>query len=461
MFVWYWAGEYLYDLQEYDKAINYSEKALPLCIKNQNQMRRSDCENLLSILYFRKADYTLALSYAKQSLEANKKIGDKSRISSTLNTIAGIYLAAKEPKEGEKYILEAICNSEAVRDTRRVAIQYGMASGIYHSLGEDKKALSYAQKAYDIDSEMGNRGKSAIRLSQMATAQIALGESKAAELSLLKAIPVLKEEGNLQSLSVCYNQMGTLLNKRGDYRDAVQYFRDALAVFKERRDLYNESKSRYGLYEALNHTDKEEAIRHLHRYAEIKDTLYGNDLEKLLSQYNAKYKNEELILKNEQEQAHTRVVMIVSIFIVIMLIFLIAFLLFLSRGRRRRYLLQNEMQKSKDLFFTNITHEFRTPLTIIRSAAQDIIKQAGGDESIRRDVMDIMTHGSNLLVLINQILDIAKITSGVAHPQWKHGDIVGFISMICESYEKYAAGKGIRIAFTAQERSVEMDFIQL
>jgi two-component system, sensor histidine kinase ChiS len=119
------------------------------------------------------------------------------------------------------------------------------------------------------------------------------------------------------------------------------------------------------------------------------------------------------------------------------------------------------MQKSKDLFFTNITHEFRTPLTIIRSAAQDIIEQAGGDESIRRDVMDIMTHGSNLLVLINQILDIAKITSGVAHPQWKHGDIAGFISMICESYEKYAAGKGIRIAFTAQERSVEMDFIQL
>ena len=461
MYLYYWAGEYLYDRQKYDVAISYASRALPLCKAGKNQIIQSDCENLLAILYFRKADYTHALNYAKQSLEANRKIGDKSRISSALNTIAGICLAAKEPKEGEKYILEAIHNSEAARDTGRVAIQYGMASEIYHSLREDNKALSYAQKAYNIDMGMGNKGKSAIRLSQMATAQISIGKTGDAEKSLLKAIPILKEVGNMQSLSICYNQMGALLNKRGDYRQAERYFRGALVILKERKDLYNESKARYGLYEALKATNLAEAIQHLQRYTDIKDTLYHHNLEEMLSRYNAKYKNEELLVQNEREQAHARVVLVIAALIVVILISLLTFLLYVFRSRRRRYLLQDEMQKTKDLFFTNITHEFRTPLTIIQSAAQDIMKKDGKEETIRRDVMDIMTHGSNLLVLINQILDIAKITSGVAHPQWKHGDIVGFISMICESYEKYAAGKGIRIAFTAQERSVEMDFIQL
>ena len=459
MYLWYWAGEYLYDRQKYDMAISYALRALSLCKAGKNQIIQSDCENLLAILYFRKADYTHALSYAKQSLVANRKIGDKSRISSTLNTIAGICLAAKEPKEGEKYILEAIVNSESVRDSNRVAIQYGMASEIYHSLGEDNKALSYAQKAYNIDTGMGNKGKSAIRLSQMATAQISIGKTGEAEKSLLKAIPILKEVGNMQSLGICYNQMGALLNKRGDYRQAERYFRGALVILTERKDLYNESKARYGLYEALKATNQAEAIQHLQRYTDIKDTLYHHNLEEMLSRYNAKYKNEELIVQNEREQAHARVVLVIAALIVVILISLLAFLLYAFRSRRRRYILQDEMQKTKDLFFTNITHEFRTPLTIIQSAAQDIMKKAGKEETIHRDVTDIMVHGQNLLGLINQILDIAKMTSGMARPEWKHGDIVGFISMMCESYDAYAAGKGIRIVFTVREKSVEMDFI--
>ena len=51
MLVNYWGGELLYERQEYDEAIRRAEFALPMC--NTDEMR-SDCQSLLSILYFRK-----------------------------------------------------------------------------------------------------------------------------------------------------------------------------------------------------------------------------------------------------------------------------------------------------------------------------------------------------------------------------------------------------------------------
>ena len=210
--VWYWAGEYYFDRQDYQRARDYALKALPHCTDRET---KADCQSLLSISYFRQGNYTQALNYAMRSLETEKLMGDKGRISSSLNTIAGIYLASKQPATGEKYILEAIRNSTEVADTTRMAIQYGMASEIYHGMEQHHKSLIFARKAFEIDSLRGNRGKMGIRLSQMATAQMALGQKTEAEQSLRRAIPLLQETGQQTSLGICHNQMGTLLYQRG------------------------------------------------------------------------------------------------------------------------------------------------------------------------------------------------------------------------------------------------------
>ena len=58
---WYWAAEWFYDSQDYDKAIVYSEKALKKSQSTGAKEIECDCCNTLSIALFRKSDYRSSL----------------------------------------------------------------------------------------------------------------------------------------------------------------------------------------------------------------------------------------------------------------------------------------------------------------------------------------------------------------------------------------------------------------
>lgn len=104
----YWAGEWYYDIQDYDRSIEYSSKALSLSRKVSAKEIECDCDNILSIAYFRKSDFHKSLEYAKATLALGRELQDEERITYSLNTLAGICLASKQPAEGVKYVLEAI-----------------------------------------------------------------------------------------------------------------------------------------------------------------------------------------------------------------------------------------------------------------------------------------------------------------------------------------------------------------
>lgn len=467
--VWYWSGVYLYDLQEYDRVKYYINKALPLC---NNEGQRADCYSLLSIIHFRKGEYASAIDYAKKTLEIDRKSGDKRRISTSLNTISAIYLAAKQPEQAEKYILEAIENSTAAADTNRVAIQCGIASEVYHAMGANERALEYATQAYTLDSIRGNQAKLGIRLSQMATPQIDLGMTLEAEMSLKKAIPLLEQYHQIVSLAICYNQMGALLNMKGAHTLAAEYYQKSLDISTERRDLYSESKSRLGMYEALKESNPREALSHLNRYAELKDTLYQQDMKNALQEYDAKFRNEELAMQNRQEKIEKQQILIVAIAVVSILLIFTAFLFYRYLLRKKRQMMQKELLESKEIFFTNITHEFRTPLTIIQAAAQDILTscsttgssdsepEAKKSQELCENAQDIIRNGESLLSLINEILEVARLSSGktLSSPAMQHADIVAYITMTCQSFKPLAEAKDICLSCATSCEEYEMDF---
>lgn len=149
-----------------------------------------------------------------------------------------------------------------------------------------------------------------------------------------------------------------------------------------------------------------------------------------------------------------------NLLIILTLVLLIVLLINTMLERQRRHKMNIEVQEAKDRFYTYITHEFRTPLTVIQSAAQNIMRHSPPESSIHDDAANIVWYGNIVLNLINRIMDTAKMASdSPLRPEWKHGDIVPFITMICESYHVYAAEKGIRIKYSPREEVVEMDFV--
>ena len=90
MLVWYWAGEYFWETQDYNEGLRYACKALPLTYRLGDQLLQGDCEQLVGLFYFRQSDYIHAIEHTRKSLAIDRQIGDNSRISSSLNTLAVI-----------------------------------------------------------------------------------------------------------------------------------------------------------------------------------------------------------------------------------------------------------------------------------------------------------------------------------------------------------------------------------
>ena len=316
---WYWAGEWYYDVQDYDKSIEYSNKALNLSQKVAAKEIECDCDNVLSIAYFRKSDYHKSLEYAKATLALGRELQDEERIAYSLNTLAGICLASKQPAEGVKYVLEAIRICERQKDSLKLAVRCGMAAEIYHSMGDNEKSLEYSQRAYDINKAMGLNDKAAVRQSQMAAAQIALGQYDDAEKILLEAIPELEKAGNLQSWAISCNQMGDIYLQKGDHERAAEYYRSALKVFSEKGDAYNMSHSHYGLSRALTPRNSDEAVEHLMQYTHIKDSLYDSEMNQGLNEYNARYRNEQITNERDHHLSSKRKIVVFGLFAVLLL----------------------------------------------------------------------------------------------------------------------------------------------
>ncbi len=344
--VWYWAAEYFYDLQQYDAAEQYALKALPYCQQGNNRMVEGDCLSILALIYVRQGKFEQAATYAKRCNQLDMKVGNPDNISSSLNTLAGIYMSLRQPKEAEKYILKAIEYCQKANNPTRMAVLQGMASEVYHHLQQDETALDYATQAYETEKQLGRLDKAAIRQAQRAAALITLHRNKEAKTALSEAIPGLRQAGNLHSLGIACNQMGLLFHQENNDTAAVRYYNEALEIFIKQHDLYNESHSRRGLYEALRNSNPSLAMLHNDRYNELRDSLYDQETGELLSKYAAEYDNDTLRKENKDRRATLRFYIIISIVILNCIIAL--WFHYRRRQQRRIRELMEQLTKYED-----------------------------------------------------------------------------------------------------------------
>ncbi|MBX2872584.1 MAG: response regulator [Saprospiraceae bacterium] len=115
-----------------------------------------------------------------------------------------------------------------------------------------------------------------------------------------------------------------------------------------------------------------------------------------------------------------------------------------------------ELDQLKSQFFTNISHEFRTPLTIITGMANQI-KQSPS-KWLEKGTTMILRNSASLLQLINQILDLRKLERGGMQVNNTQGDIVHYLRYLLEAFHSLAENKDIKIHFLNSTESLMMDF---
>ncbi len=123
----------------------------------------------------------------------------------------------------------------------------------------------------------------------------------------------------------------------------------------------------------------------------------------------------------------------------------------LAENRRLR-----ELDQVKTRLYTNITHEFRTPLTII-SGMTEQIRSAPGEWM--QDGLDMIQRNSRqLLNLVNQLLDLRRLESGSLPVRLRQGDVVAFLRYILESFHSYAESREVQVHFLTRSPELVMDY---
>jgi len=107
------------------------------------------------------------------------------------------------------------------------------------------------------------------------------------------------------------------------------------------------------------------------------------------------------------------------------------------------------LHQMKMRFFTNISHEFRTPLTLIAGPLQEMLDNDSTLSTPTKNQLKLMKNNSDrLLRLINQLMDFRKVSQGNMHLSVRERNIISFIKRVSESFQGIADQKNIN--FTSQ-----------
>jgi signal transduction histidine kinase/DNA-binding response OmpR family regulator len=116
-----------------------------------------------------------------------------------------------------------------------------------------------------------------------------------------------------------------------------------------------------------------------------------------------------------------------------------------------------ELDHAKSRFFANISHEFRTPLTLILGPIQSMLSKAP-DPADQQNLEMMKGNAKHLLQLINQLLELSKLESGKLQLQARRQDAISFLRGITSTFESLAQRKNIQLLLDAGEEMMEMYF---
>ncbi|GAB5518911.1 MAG: hybrid sensor histidine kinase/response regulator transcription factor [Rhodothermales bacterium] len=103
-----------------------------------------------------------------------------------------------------------------------------------------------------------------------------------------------------------------------------------------------------------------------------------------------------------------------------------------------------ELDTLKSRFFANLSHEFRTPLTLILGPLRDLLNHTP-DPSGRRQLQGMHHQAQRLLRLINQLLDLAKVEAGGLALQRQHLRVADLAERVTSSFDAIAEQDGVRL----------------
>jgi PAS domain S-box-containing protein len=105
-----------------------------------------------------------------------------------------------------------------------------------------------------------------------------------------------------------------------------------------------------------------------------------------------------------------------------------------------------EIDRAKTAFFSNVSHEFRTPLTLILAPIEEMLARASGSLTVNREELDLIHRNTQrLLKLVNTLLDFSRIEAGRAQAAYERIDLPVFTADLASTFRSAIEKAGLRL----------------
>ncbi len=105
--------------------------------------------------------------------------------------------------------------------------------------------------------------------------------------------------------------------------------------------------------------------------------------------------------------------------------------------------LKEKLHQSKLMFFTNISHEFKTPLSLIKAPLNDILNEKELSPHNRKNLQVARKNADNLLNLVNELLEFRRTDTGISKLRSEQIELTGIISEVAAQFECIAEQQGV------------------
>jgi signal transduction histidine kinase/DNA-binding response OmpR family regulator len=299
--------------------------------------------------------------------------------------------------------------------------------------------------------------------------------------------------GNDLRKSLIYNGLGNLFKKLNQQDSALHYYKKELIFINKTNDTLKKAIANYRIAKFYNDNNQPKtALNHLNTSQELMESAYlvrednkydmqdilasvhfnlgnfkkafeasekaryqlmtiqkefnKNNISELETKYQTVKKEQEIaLLESQNKIIEQKRKSQNNILISILSITIIAGIFFFSlyRNRKKTNTKLKELDKIKSNFFTNISHEFRTPLTLIVTPIDDLLEEDGLSDKKRHQFTIAKQNSERLLELVNQLLELSKIDAGQLKLNIQRGDVLQLIASLTDSFKYHAKQRHI------------------
>lgn len=501
-----------------DSADNYIMEALTLSRKMGYQRGIAFAYVNLGSNEITRNNFKEARRYYLLALEVARQSKDYSRIATYLVNVGYTYIFESNYDSAFVYIFEGVEVVEENGLENEVYSGFNALAKVYNFMGRYEDAVIQYRKALEVLKKIGKSQGIAYGHSSLATGLVNADSLDAALHHFEKALKIGAVLQDSSFNAYCYGNTASIWEKKGDWakaheyslrsekaelfltgknahplantyknlavssmklnmpHEAIEYARKSINLSKrigniEYITLALEKKAE--AFAMLNQHDS--AYYALKEFTDWNDSLRFESQTKSVSEMEAKYQvektkteiaNNELLISKQKRQFYQ------LLFIATLgLLFLgLGFLwyrnrqLFLKREANHQFQIQEqetqnlrELDQLKSRFFANISHEFRTPLTLILGPLNQLLSGKANSDPETLYLM-MKRNGERLLQLINQLLDLSKLEAGKMKLNLVQSDIWGFLRLQAGNFESQAVSKNIRFHVKIPNRDLMLAF---